>query len=555
MESVKIILRKMVTGNTKFSEFNKYRIEIESLTSFLDLKYSIISFAQRVWHIRNNLFDLKLCVCGNPAKYSTSKSKHYVSCSKTCQVEYNKQIMLGKYGVDSAMKVEDFKNKMIVTNNEKYGTNSFLNSKDFKNKMGYDNPMKNNEIKDNRTKTIIEKYGVEHISQCIEIKDKISATNKSIGKTLAENNKKFCELKYGESITNAMKSVEIQNKLKENFISNNKYNYGKDYELIEKPNGTYRLKHLICGNEFEIISTTKKKRTDHNVEVCLNCNPLNNGWSTKETEIMNIITRYIPDSSIIKNNRAVLNGKEIDIYIPSLKLAIEFNGCWWHSTKYKPKDYHQEKWENCDKLGIRLIQIWEHHWVEKRDLIENYLIDIFQNKIKIFARKCEIRKVDSKSEREFLNENHLQGYDASTVCYGLYFDSILLQVMSFKKSKKGFEINRLCTKSGHSIIGGTKRLFKSFIKEYNPIFVSTYSSNDYFTGHIYEELGFELKKITQPGYFYFRKIGDILSREKCQKHKLVKMGYNSEKSERQIMSELGYVRVYNSGNKYFEWIA
>ena len=206
-------------------------------------------------------------------------------------------------------------------------------------------------------------------------------------------------------------------------------------------------------------------------------------------------------------------------------------------------------------MGIKLIQIWEHHWVENRNPLENYLIDIFGNKTRIFARKCGIKKIDSTSEREFLNDNHLQGYNASTVCYGLYYKDILLQVMSFKKSKKGFEINRLCTKSKYTIIGGTKRLFNSFIKEYRPSFISTYSSNDYFTGDIYKELGFELKKITQPGYFYFRKIGDILSREKCQKHKLVKMGYNSEKSERQIMSELGYVIVYNSGNKYFEWIA
>ena len=170
MESVKIILRKMVTGNTKFSEFNKYRIEIESLTSFLDLKYSIISFAQRVWHIRNNLYDLKLCVCGKPAKYSTSKSKHYVSCSRECQITYNKQVMISRYGTDSAMKVADFKNKMIATNNRKYGTNSFLNSKDFKNKMGYDNPMKNDGIRENRIKTVIEKYGFKHTSQHSEIK-------------------------------------------------------------------------------------------------------------------------------------------------------------------------------------------------------------------------------------------------------------------------------------------------------------------------------------------------------------------------------------------------
>lgn len=127
-----------------------------------------------------------------------------------------------------------------------------------------------------------------------------------------------------------------------------------------------------------------------------------------------------------------------------------------------------------------------------------------------------------------------------------------MQMMSFKKFKDKFEIERLCTKPGISIIGGTKKIFKQFFKQFKPKSIFTYSNNDYFTGNVYKRSGFKLVKITEPNYLYFKNINDILSREQCMKSKLIKMGYSEKESEKEIMVKRNFVRIYNSGNKLFE---
>ena len=241
-----------------------------------------------------------------------------------------------------------------------------------------------------------------------------------------------------------------------------------------------------------------------------------------------------------------------------MKLAIEFNGLYWHSSLYKPNNYHQKKWKACQDKGIRLIQIWEHDWILKQSIIKKYLNNIFINKKKVYARKCQIKSLTYLSSKEFIDDNHIQGSTTSgSIYYGLYYNNKLVQLMSFVKKSEYYEISRLCTKSSISVIGGANKLFNHFIKNINPEKVITYSSNDHFTGHVYEKMNMNFASLTQPRYFYAKNSKseiDILSRQQCQKHKLIKMGYDPTKSEHEIMLERGYYRCYDSGNKKFEWI-
>jgi G:T-mismatch repair DNA endonuclease (very short patch repair protein) len=55
------------------------------------------------------------------------------------------------------------------------------------------------------------------------------------------------------------------------------------------------------------------------------------------------------NKEIIRNDRTVLNGKELDIYLPDYNLAIEFNGLYWHSEDYVGKNYHLNKTIECEK--------------------------------------------------------------------------------------------------------------------------------------------------------------------------------------------------------------
>lgn len=82
--------------------------------------------------------------------------------------------------------------------------------------------------------------------------------------------------------------------------------------------------------------------------------------SKAEREIGYIIEEMGFD--IIRNDRSLLDNLELDIYIESEKLAIEYCGIYWHSEKFKDKKYHINKLQRCEALGIRLITIFEDEW-------------------------------------------------------------------------------------------------------------------------------------------------------------------------------------------------
>jgi len=65
-------------------------------------------------------------------------------------------------------------------------------------------------------------------------------------------------------------------------------------------------------------------------------------------------------TEIITNSRTIIPPKEIDIYLPEYKLAIEFNGVYWHRPEvYGSKEdwfnYHQNKIDRCNEEGIQLL--------------------------------------------------------------------------------------------------------------------------------------------------------------------------------------------------------
>lgn len=52
------------------------------------------------------------------------------------------------------------------------------------------------------------------------------------------------------------------------------------------------------------------------------------------------------------NDRNVLKPAELDIYVPGKKLAIEYDGMYWHSDEFKNASYHVKKTDDCEKAGI-----------------------------------------------------------------------------------------------------------------------------------------------------------------------------------------------------------
>lgn len=98
--------------------------------------------------------------------------------------------------------------------------------------------------------------------------------------------------------------------------------------------------------------------------------------SKYEQEIADYISTFY-NGELIKNNRSILNGKELDLYYPEKRIAIEFNGDYWHSENHRPRDYHYNKFKECLRRNIVLISVFESHWINNKDLIMSYICDTF----------------------------------------------------------------------------------------------------------------------------------------------------------------------------------
>lgn len=276
------------------------------------------------------------------------------------------------------------------------------------------------------------------------------------------------------------------------------------------------------------------------------------------------IAEYIESKGIdIKiSDRILISPQELDLYIPSHKIALEFNGNYWHSDVYKNETYHQNKTIDCAKQGIQLIHIFEYEWINDSEKILNLIDNILDiNITRLFARNTKVKEIDDTAVKQFLTSNHLQGYAMSSVNIGCYIDDELVGVMTFGTPRFNkeyeYELIRYCCKDHIKILGGASKLFTYFIKKYKPKSIITYSDISKFTGNIYTKLGFKVQEnaITKPNYVWYNHSNNqVLSRYKTQKAELIRLGLDKYGStEDEIMYNLGYYKIYNSGNIRLEW--
>lgn len=335
---------------------------------------------------------------------------------------------------------------------------------------------------------------------------------------------------------------------------NNVHNFKYIYEIEDTFDSRNRIK-IICKKhglfEQHYLNHLQGK----------GCPKCGNIISKNENELFEFIKLNYKDG-IIRGDRKILNGKEIDIYLYDINLGIEFNGLLWHSDKYKDINYHIDKTNNCSIKNTRLVHIFEDEWINKKEIVKSRLLNII-GKIpnKIYARKCIIKEVSSKECSEFLDKNHIQGKLGAKIKLGLYFENELVSIMTFGNlrrnlgqiSKEGsYELLRFCNKLNTNVIGGASKLFKYFLKKYNPEKIISYADRRWSQGDLYYKLGFNFVENTQPNYFYTKGIFRE-NRFKYRKSELIKNGFDICKTENQIMKERGYYRIYDCGTLKFEW--
>lgn len=353
-------------------------------------------------------------------------------------------------------------------------------------------------------------------------------------------------------------------KTKEEFqkFLNERYN-GK-YEIIGDYVNNKTHTEFYChasnkeGNEHGIFITRPDGLV--NGHGCPKCGHL---VSKPESEVFEFIKANY-NGKVISRDRTVLNGKELDIYLPELQLAIEFNGLIWHSEKFCDKHEILGKLNTCNKRGIRLINIFEDEWMERRPICESKLKNLLGQSTRIYARKCEIREVDASEAKNFLEENHLQGYIHAQYNIGLFYEEELVSMMSFGPLRKNlgsvpmvnkYELYRFCNKLNLNIVGGASKLFQYFIKQYEPSEIISYADRRWSDGNLYRKLNFAEESITPQNYSYLTKNGSKrVNRFSMRKDILVKKyGCPEGMTEAEFCKENKYYRIYDCGSYKFVW--
>jgi hypothetical protein len=466
--------------------------------------------------------------------------------------EKSKATFFEKHGVEHQMYLDSTKEKIRQTCLEKYGVDNFTKTDEFKekskqtclNNYGVEYSLQSKEVREKSKITSLKKYGVEFPSQSKDIRRKV--INTCLNKWGFETNLQSTESKE-KIIQTCLDKYGVTNPAQSDLVRKANYAISQNENCIKYIGNRYSL--FLCkkhNHEFEISSDNYHSRISSDNILCTICYPIGDTKSIMEIELYEYI-KSVYLGNIIQSYRDKF---EIDIYLPELNIGFEFNGVYWHSDKFKEKDAHLNKTNYFKERNIRIIHIWEDDWKFKRDILKSQIDNIVGLSNPIYGRKCIVKEInDVKLARDFLDNNHIQGFVNSNVKIGLYYNDELISLMIFDKfegrkkmSNDEWNLSRFCNKKSTNVIGGASKLLKYFIKQYNPARIISYADKDWSIGNLYYKLGFSLKSENPPDYKY------VVNDKRAHKSKFRKSKTGLSESK------LNLPKIWDCGKIKFELI-
>ena len=352
----------------------------------------------------------------------------------------------------------------------------------------------------------------------------------------------------------------------------NVHGHKYDYSLVEYKNGSTKIQ-IICKNHGLFLQQAQAHLQGMGCPKCKHP-------KKQQNELAEFIQGLRPNIQIDQDRRGIFSSRpllEVDIYIPALRLGFEWNGFPYHYETLRNPGYRTRVFRNrhSDKAllarthNIRLIQIFADQWQNPRirPILES-LIRLSLNKPQhiIHARKCKIKELSNKQVRNFLLDHHLYGPVLATVNLGLFHQDCLVSMMSFlnksrfSKEQNTWELIRYCPILNTSISGGPQKLFKFFLKNYKPNRIECFQDLSIFnTNKIWENLGFELEKITPPAFWPIDQNLTRHHRSQFTKPKMMKKYDNIDPNLTQIENILNIPEfafhgvVWDAGHLKYVW--
>lgn len=418
-------------------------------------------------YLRTNIDEGFCKICQKPTKFIDLQSGYKDTCCKTCTNIF-------KYGFSSPFCHQETHSKSRQTKLKRYGDAKYLNVKKQKEtmlkkyggtglaspeirkrieetnleKFGSKSPLGSKKIQDKVKQTNLDKYGVENVFSSEEIKEKIKKTNLNI---------------FG--FENAMQFEEVKNKVR-NTLEQEYGGVGYASEIIREKSILTRsenLKEYSDDNDLVLISSLELKYPEVSLkdieiyeyqnfhliskedmhEVLTKDEELKKiGYLSKYEAELHELLKSIYSGSILLNSKIPNSSLELDFYLPDEKLAIEFNGNYWHSTRFKDKNYHLRKTQLCQDLGINLIHIFEFEWLSSKEICKLIIsLALESDTESTNIHDCKIKKIGSTKYQGLYSSNKLIAIfcisEQNQIClYSKANCEILLKIQEELKTKE-----------------------------------------------------------------------------------------------------------------------
>lgn len=268
------------------------------------------------------------------------------------------------------------------------------------------------------------------------------------------------------------------------------------------------------------------------------------------------ISHFLSDNNIdhVTHDNTIITNLELDIYIPSLRLAIEYCGLYWHSEQMgKGKHYHKNKHDQCKKQGVQLLTIYEDEWYQRTEQVKRKLLHLAKRSVdKVHARKTTIVKLNTKQKTTFFEENHIQGSGPGSIVYGLKNDNEIVSAMCFiKNSDDSFYLNRYATSI--NVVGGFSKLLNHFKTNHNWTQIISFADQRWSDGNLYETTGFALDSILPPDYYYSPDGKHRLHKFNYRRKNLPKLlaHFDPALSETVNCNNNGILRIWDCGKRRY----
>lgn len=525
----------LIKTNLSQDEISKKIGISQSQVSKVDKKYKIRE-KKKIENDKKILEEIKKC----DKSYVDIGEMFNVSSAYVCKMAKNNGLdrdnkiakemrekkIFERYGVKHAQQNKEIREKTHKTNLERYGV---------------EHPAQNKEVHNKMDKTNLQKYGVVNPFQAEEVKEKIKQTNLK---------------RYG--VENVGQNDEIMKRARIKYKNIHGVEYPQQTEEFKKKQkqtmlNKYGVEHALQKKEFnDKAKETMKER--YGVENAWQLPQVKLGMSNDskpnkefEKKLKELGIKYQREFSLESYN---YDFKVKDNILVEINPSATHNITWHPFNKQIPKEYHYNKSKTATENGYHCIHIWD--WDDQDKIIRLFL----QDKKKIYARDCEIKKVDLEETYSFLKEYHLQGYANCELALGLYKGNELVSIMTFGKPRYNknydYEIIRLCSK--YNVIGGNEKLFKGFTDKIKGSIIS-YCDSSKFNGEVYKKLGFTLKKSSISKHWYNIKTGKHITDNLLRQRgfdQLMNEHYGKGTSNEELMRNAGFVEIYDCGQQ--SWV-